>query len=69
MGGDLLGLAIAAEHATLLGGELRAANRPGGGLRIELRLPVTGSLHDGDPPATGGDDGGGQPLSAEEPLP
>lgn len=40
-GGSGLGLAIAAEHAALLGGRLRAANRPGGGLRVELRLPAT----------------------------
>ncbi len=40
-GSSGLGLAIAAEHATLLGGSLRATNRPTGGLRIELRLPVT----------------------------
>jgi two-component system sensor histidine kinase MtrB len=40
-GSSGLGLAIAAEHAALLGGSLRATNRPTGGLRIELRLPVT----------------------------
>ncbi len=40
-GSSGLGLAIAAEHAALLGGYLTAANREGGGLRIELRLPVT----------------------------
>ncbi len=40
-GSSGLGLAIAAEHAALLGGYLTAANRPDGGLRIELRLPVT----------------------------
>ena len=40
-GSSGLGLAIAAEHAALLGGYLMAANRAGGGLRIELRLPVT----------------------------
>lgn len=40
-GGSGLGLAIAAEHAALLGGSLRASNRPTRGLRIELRLPVT----------------------------
>ena len=68
-GSSGLGLAIAAEHATLLGGELRAVNRAGGGLQIELRLPVTRSLHHGDPSATGGEDGGGQPHPAEEPLP
>jgi signal transduction histidine kinase len=66
-GSSGLGLAIAAEHAALLGGDLRASNRPGGGLRIELRLPVTGSLHRGDPPATGGDESGDQPLIPQEP--
>lgn len=40
-GSSGLGLAIAAEHAALLGGSLRATNRPTGGLRVELRLPVT----------------------------
>jgi two-component system sensor histidine kinase MtrB len=40
-GSSGLGLAIAAEHAALLGGYLTAANRTGGGLLIELRLPVT----------------------------
>jgi two-component system sensor histidine kinase MtrB len=40
-GSSGLGLAIAAEHAALLGGNLRAANQPTGGLRVELRLPVT----------------------------
>jgi two-component system sensor histidine kinase MtrB len=42
-----LGLAIAAEHAALLGGSLRAATRPGGGLAFTLILPVTRSLPDG----------------------
>jgi two-component system sensor histidine kinase MtrB len=40
-GSSGLGLAIAAEHAVLLGGSLTATNRPEGGLRVELRLPVT----------------------------
>jgi two-component system sensor histidine kinase MtrB len=40
-GSSGLGLAIASEHAALLGGSLRAANRPTGGLQVELRLPVT----------------------------
>jgi two-component system sensor histidine kinase MtrB len=40
-GSSGLGLAIAVEHAALLGGSLRAANQPTGGLRVELRLPVT----------------------------
>jgi two-component system sensor histidine kinase MtrB len=47
-GGSGLGLAIAREHAEILGGRLRARNRDGGGLAIELVLPVTGSLHGGD---------------------
>lgn len=45
-----LGLAIAAEHAAVLGGSLQARNRSGGGLEVELRLPVTGSLPAGDDP-------------------
>lgn len=65
-GSSGLGLAIAAEHAALLGGELRASNRPGGGLRMVLRLPVTGSLHPGDPAATLADQSGDQPLRPEE---
>jgi signal transduction histidine kinase len=52
-GSSGLGLAIAAEHAALLGGELRAANRAGGGLAVTLRLPVTGSLPGRDPDDTG----------------
>jgi len=40
-GSSGLGLAIAAEHARLLGGSLAATNRLEGGLRVELRLPVT----------------------------
>ncbi len=50
-GGSGLGLAIAREHAALLGGSLRAMAEPGGGLRFELRLPVTESLPAGDPAA------------------
>jgi two-component system sensor histidine kinase MtrB len=56
-GSSGLGLAIAAEHAALLGGQLRAQNRDGGGFRIELRLPVTGSLRGGDLAAIAADDG------------
>lgn len=48
-GSSGLGLAIAAEHAALLGGTLTAATRDGGGLTVTLRLPVTGSLPAGDP--------------------
>jgi two-component system sensor histidine kinase MtrB len=39
-----LGLAIAAEHAALLGGGLSAENREGGGLAVTLHLPVSRSL-------------------------
>lgn len=48
-GSSGLGLAIAEEHAALLGGTLTAENRPGGGLAVALRLPVTGSLPARDP--------------------
>jgi two-component system sensor histidine kinase MtrB len=51
-GGSGLGLAIAREHAELLGGTLTAEARPGGGLRFELRLPVTRPLPAGDEPVT-----------------
>jgi two-component system sensor histidine kinase MtrB len=47
-GSSGLGLAIAAEHASLLGGSLRARARPGGGMVFTLSLPVTGSLPVGD---------------------
>jgi two-component system sensor histidine kinase MtrB len=55
-GGSGLGLAIAAEHTALLGGRLDARNREGGGLAIDLLLPVTNPLPDGDAPATPGAD-------------
>jgi two-component system sensor histidine kinase MtrB len=48
-----LGLAIAAEHAELLGGSVRAAANPGGGLAVTVTLPVTRSLPGGDGPDTG----------------
>jgi signal transduction histidine kinase len=51
-GGSGLGLAIAREHAALLGGTLDATLRDGGGLRFELRLPVTRPLPSGDDPVT-----------------
>jgi signal transduction histidine kinase len=53
-GSSGLGLAIAAEHAALLDGYLQAMARDGGGLRMELVLPlsVTGSLHAGDEAVT-----------------
>jgi two-component system sensor histidine kinase MtrB len=59
-GSSGLGLAIAKEHATLLGATLLAANGADGGLRVELRWPVTGSLPAGDPPET-------RPLDARAP--
>ena len=39
-GSSGLGLAIAAEHAALLDGYLQAMNREGGGLRLELVVPL-----------------------------
>jgi two-component system sensor histidine kinase MtrB len=65
-GSSGLGLAIAAEHATLLGGRLLAKSGLAGGLTVELRLPVTEPLRDGDRMAIrpGDDDG---PSSAQEP--
>lgn len=68
-GSSGLGLAIAAEHAALLGGYLTAANRVGGGLCIELRLPVTGSLPRGDTIAIGGADAGTRIDRHQEPEP
>jgi two-component system sensor histidine kinase MtrB len=59
-GGSGLGLAIAAEHADLLGGDLRARNREGGGLEVELVLPVTEPLPLGDPVAIDGDEAEGR---------
>ena len=52
-GSSGLGLAIAAEHATLLGGTLEAANQAEGGLAVTLRLPVTEPLPVGDGLDTG----------------
>ena len=49
-GSSGLGLAIAAEHAALLGATLRARARPGGGMLFVLTLPVTRSLPPGDAP-------------------
>ncbi len=53
-GSSGLGLAIAAEHAALLYGYLQAMNRDGGGLRLELVIPlaVTRSLRGGDASVT-----------------
>ena len=68
-GSSGLGLAIAAEHAALLAGGLTAENREGGGLRIVLELPVTGSLPGGDPTAIGGDDRVRRSNPPQEPIP
>ncbi|MBA2382147.1 MAG: HAMP domain-containing histidine kinase, partial [Chloroflexi bacterium] len=67
-GGSGLGLAIAAENATLLGGRLQAHNREGGGLEIELSLPVTQPLPHGDEPAILRDeaDGRSTPTSSRD---
>jgi two-component system sensor histidine kinase MtrB len=57
-GSSGVGLAIAAEHAALLGGELSAKNRERGGLEVTLRLPkvVSDSLPTGDVLDTAGMD-------------
>jgi two-component system sensor histidine kinase MtrB len=57
-GSSGLGLAIAAEHAALLGATLRARGRPGGGMIFVLTLPVTRSLPPGDAAETNEDDDG-----------
>jgi signal transduction histidine kinase len=67
-GSSGLGLAIAAEHAALVGGYLTARNRPEGGLRIALHLPVTQPLPPGDGPATGQGQIGG-PIQSQRELP
>ena len=66
-GGSGLGLAIAREHAALLGGSVRATADPRGGLRFELRLPVTESLPAGDGRVM--DDGDRGPQSNPEGSP
>jgi signal transduction histidine kinase len=63
-----MGLAIAAEHAALLGGELSAAERDDGGLVFTLRLPVTKPLPDGDVVVTDGEDAPGQPDASSAPA-
>ncbi|MEA2619443.1 MAG: two-component system, OmpR family, sensor histidine kinase MtrB [Chloroflexota bacterium] len=68
-GSSGLGLAIAAEHAALLGGTLTAAPRTGGGLRIELRLPVTGSLPRSDATETDGAEASEATFRQLEPKP
>ena len=63
-GSSGLGLAIAAEHAALLGASLRARSRPGGGLVFVLTLPVTRSLPGGGGADTEAADDGGHPEPA-----
>ncbi|MBW3613717.1 MAG: PAS domain-containing sensor histidine kinase [Actinobacteria bacterium] len=48
-GGSGLGLAIALENARLMGGTIDAGNRPGGGARFTLRLPLTREPAEGPP--------------------
>jgi signal transduction histidine kinase len=71
-GSSGLGLAIAAEHASLLGATLRARPRPGGGLVFELRLPVTAvtePLPERDEIAIPGDEGGDRTEPTSRPKP
>ncbi len=68
-GGTGLGLAIARAHAELLGGSLGATHEPGGGLRFELRLPVTESLPAGDEPVTDRRDRGAPTEPPRSPRP
>ena len=68
-GSSGLGLAIAASNAELLGGSLTARNRDGGGLELDLRLPVTGSLPPGDAAATTDGEGEVDNSRLEEPTP
>jgi two-component system sensor histidine kinase MtrB len=68
-GGSGLGLAIARENARLLGGELTAANRPGGGalFRLILASPVSEPLRDReDAVSTQPQDGDTHPSRKEE---
>lgn len=64
-GSSGLGLAIAAEHAALLGGRLTAENREGGGLAVTLSLPVTDSL----PPGHAADTADGEPSARPDAAP
>ncbi|ROR29517.1 ATP-binding protein [Inmirania thermothiophila] len=53
-GGSGLGLAVVREVATLHGGRVRLANRPGGGLSARLELPGALDLDQGFPETAGG---------------
>ncbi len=69
-GSSGLGLAIAAEHAAVLGGHLVASLHDPGGLRVTLVLPVAvaGSLPAGDGFVMRGLDDEGPPSRTREPL-
>jgi two-component system, OmpR family, sensor histidine kinase MtrB len=67
-GSSGLGLAIAAEHAALLGGSLTAAARDGGGLVFTLRLPVTRPLPAGDGDVIAGRERGRVPGGRSAPA-
>ncbi|WP_349017225.1 sensor histidine kinase [Streptomyces luteolus] len=56
--GSGLGLSIALENAHIHGGEITAANSPGGGAVFTLRLPSGEGTGSGDDAGDGGDDGG-----------
>jgi signal transduction histidine kinase len=47
--GSGLGLAMVFDHASLAGGSVRLANRPGGGARVVLRLPFQPAIARPDP--------------------
>jgi signal transduction histidine kinase len=65
--GSGLGLAIARENARLLGGDVTAGQRPGGGAVFALRLPVAKPLHGGEGAvAPRAQDGDAHPSTEEE---
>jgi two-component system sensor histidine kinase MtrB len=66
-GSSGLGLAIASEHVALLGGTLRASNRPDDGLQMEVILPVAQPLRTGDPTAIQPDEASRRTSPAREP--
>ncbi len=59
-GGSGLGLAIVRQHARRLGGEVSARARPGGGLAVDLSVPVTESLPHSDGSETSGPESEGE---------
>ncbi|MGH2474014.1 MAG: ATP-binding protein [Candidatus Limnocylindrales bacterium] len=69
-GSSGLGLAIAAEHAALLGGYLQAMNRDTGGLRLEFVAPrdVARSLRAGDGTAMRGTESEAPTSVTKEPF-